>query len=53
MDTIEDPTHAPSRLRFSAGTLQNHPLPQLLERWRYLDALGFDTLWLTDHFANP
>jgi alkanesulfonate monooxygenase SsuD/methylene tetrahydromethanopterin reductase-like flavin-dependent oxidoreductase (luciferase family) len=40
-------------LRFSAGTLQNHPLPTLIERWRYLDGLGFDTLWLTDHFANP
>jgi alkanesulfonate monooxygenase SsuD/methylene tetrahydromethanopterin reductase-like flavin-dependent oxidoreductase (luciferase family) len=40
-------------LRFSSGTLQRLPWPELVERWRYLDGLGFDTLWLTDHFANP
>lgn len=46
-------TPSPHPLRFSAGTLQNHPLPALIDRWRYLDDLSFDTLWLTDHFANP
>lgn len=40
-------------IRFSSGTLQNHPLSTLVERWQRLDALGFDTLWLTDHFAHP
>jgi alkanesulfonate monooxygenase SsuD/methylene tetrahydromethanopterin reductase-like flavin-dependent oxidoreductase (luciferase family) len=25
----------------------------LLERWQYLDELGFDSVWVADHFANP
>jgi alkanesulfonate monooxygenase SsuD/methylene tetrahydromethanopterin reductase-like flavin-dependent oxidoreductase (luciferase family) len=25
----------------------------MIERWRYLEALGFDLVWLADHFVNP
>jgi alkanesulfonate monooxygenase SsuD/methylene tetrahydromethanopterin reductase-like flavin-dependent oxidoreductase (luciferase family) len=40
-------------LRFGSGTLQRVPWGDLVKRWTFLDDLGFDTLWLTDHFANP
>lgn len=34
-------------------TIQNVPLSTLVERWRYLDELGFDSAWVADHFTNP
>lgn len=40
-------------LRFGSGTLQKFAWHELVERWRMLADLGFDTLWLTDHIANP
>ena len=40
-------------LRFGSGTLQRVPWTELIERWTFLEAVGFDTLWLTDHFSNP
>jgi len=42
-------THTP---RFGVITLQTVPWPAQIERWRYLEALGFDHAWLADHFAN-
>jgi alkanesulfonate monooxygenase SsuD/methylene tetrahydromethanopterin reductase-like flavin-dependent oxidoreductase (luciferase family) len=41
------------RLRFGFITAQNAPWPALVERWRYLERLGFDTAWVADHFVNP
>jgi len=32
-------------------TLQNAPWATLLERWLLLDELGFDSVWVADHFA--
>lgn len=40
-------------LRFGVVTLQNAPWTTLVERWQYLDELGFDSAWVADHFVNP
>jgi alkanesulfonate monooxygenase SsuD/methylene tetrahydromethanopterin reductase-like flavin-dependent oxidoreductase (luciferase family) len=40
-------------LRFGVVTLQNAPCSALMERWRYLDELDFDSAWVADHFVNP
>src|SRR5215210_8749522 len=39
-------------LRFGVITIQNVPWPTLVERWQYLDELGFDSAWVADHFTN-
>jgi alkanesulfonate monooxygenase SsuD/methylene tetrahydromethanopterin reductase-like flavin-dependent oxidoreductase (luciferase family) len=39
--------------RFGVITIQNVPWPTLVERWQYLDELGFDSAWVADHFTNP
>ena len=36
-------------LRFGVYILQDAPLPELRERWREAEALGFDQIWLADH----
>src|SRR5262245_65044830 len=41
------------RLRFGVMTLQNLPYHAMVARWRQLDALGFDSVWLGDHFVDP
>jgi alkanesulfonate monooxygenase SsuD/methylene tetrahydromethanopterin reductase-like flavin-dependent oxidoreductase (luciferase family) len=33
-------------------TLQRPPLADLVERWRRVEALGFDSLWLADHLMQ-
>jgi len=33
--------------------LQDAPWPTLVERARRVEAMGFDTLWVADHFVNP
>src|SRR5665811_1323736 len=38
---------------FGVMVLQNAPWPVLLERARRVEAMGFDTLWVGDHFVNP
>jgi alkanesulfonate monooxygenase SsuD/methylene tetrahydromethanopterin reductase-like flavin-dependent oxidoreductase (luciferase family) len=40
-------------LRFGILAPQVVPVPVQLERWRELDELGFDSVWLADHFVNP
>ena len=42
-----------SPLRFGIITLQSVPWPAMFERWRLIEALGFDSAWLPDHFVNP
>lgn len=34
-------------------TLPNAPWETTARQWRYLEALGFDSLWTCDHFVNP
>ena len=40
------------RPRFGIHTLQTTSWPELRDRWRWLDELGFDSLWLTDHLTR-
>lgn len=43
----------PGTLRFGICTDQNMPWPATVERWQYLEALGFDSLWVCDHLIQP
>lgn len=40
------------KIRFGVGVLQDMPWPRLVELWRFLDTLEFDSVWLSDHFVN-
>jgi alkanesulfonate monooxygenase SsuD/methylene tetrahydromethanopterin reductase-like flavin-dependent oxidoreductase (luciferase family) len=40
-------------MKLGAVTLQNRPWPELVESWRRLDELGLESIWVTDHLANP
>jgi alkanesulfonate monooxygenase SsuD/methylene tetrahydromethanopterin reductase-like flavin-dependent oxidoreductase (luciferase family) len=37
-------------VRFGIGTGNRRPFPELLRQWRWIEALGFDTAWVVDHF---
>jgi alkanesulfonate monooxygenase SsuD/methylene tetrahydromethanopterin reductase-like flavin-dependent oxidoreductase (luciferase family) len=39
-------------VRLGVITLQNAPWPELVERWRTLDELGVETIWVADHLGN-
>ena len=41
-----------ARVKLGVLTLQNAPWPELVERWRTLDELGVETIWVADHLAN-
>ena len=40
-------------LRFGIVTPQLVPWQTMVERWRYVEALEFDSAWVVDHFVNP
>ncbi len=40
-------------LRIGICTDQNMTWEESVERWRYLEGLGFDSLWLCDHLIQP
>ena len=42
-------------MRFGVMTLQAAPYPALTERWRRIEAMGFDSIWIADHSSarNP
>jgi alkanesulfonate monooxygenase SsuD/methylene tetrahydromethanopterin reductase-like flavin-dependent oxidoreductase (luciferase family) len=40
-------------IRFGIATLQHLPWHKEVERWRLIENLGFDSVWLADHFVNP
>lgn len=40
-------------LRFGICTDQNMDWPTTVERWKYYESLGFDSLWNCDHFEQP
>lgn len=42
-------TSSPPRL-FGIHTIQTLPWPELRKRWQWIEGLGFDSLWLPDHF---
>jgi alkanesulfonate monooxygenase SsuD/methylene tetrahydromethanopterin reductase-like flavin-dependent oxidoreductase (luciferase family) len=40
-------------VKFGVLTLPNVHWDELRRRWRHLDELGVDTIWVADHLANP
>lgn len=48
-----DTTNGHRGLRFGLCTDQNLPWETLVERWRYFEELGFDSVWDCDHFQQP
>jgi alkanesulfonate monooxygenase SsuD/methylene tetrahydromethanopterin reductase-like flavin-dependent oxidoreductase (luciferase family) len=40
-------------MRFGAMTLPNVSWAELEGRWRTLDELGFDSIWVADHLVSP
>lgn len=40
-------------LRFGILTLNNLPWSRLIEDWKLIESLGFDSAWVADHFVNP
>ncbi len=41
------------RLRFGVGAPQIPPYRTLVDRWRYFEELGFDSIWDFDHLLQP
>ena len=39
-------------MKFGVITLQNAPWPELVDRWRRLDELGIETIWVADELGN-
>ena len=40
-------------IAFGVATGQTTPYRELVERWRYFEELGFDSIWHFDHFLQP
>src|SRR5450759_2669072 len=40
-------------LRFGIITLQDLTWPTLVEHWQHIESLGYDSVWVADHFVNP
>ena len=40
-------------IRFGIWTPQITPWPEITKRWQHIETLGFDSLWVVDHFVNP
>jgi alkanesulfonate monooxygenase SsuD/methylene tetrahydromethanopterin reductase-like flavin-dependent oxidoreductase (luciferase family) len=45
--------HMSQELRFGVITVQNRPWKKEVERWQFIEALGFDSVWVADHFVDP
>ena len=41
-----------SKIQIGINVLQNQPVSELYKRWKTVEDLGFDSLWLADHFAT-
>lgn len=39
-------------LQFGIITLQSEPWENLVQHWREVEELGFDSVWVADHFCN-
>jgi alkanesulfonate monooxygenase SsuD/methylene tetrahydromethanopterin reductase-like flavin-dependent oxidoreductase (luciferase family) len=40
-------------IRFGIITIQNLAWTTLVEHWQHIEALGYDSVWVADHFLNP
>ena len=38
-------------LRFGVATVQNTSWETLVKRWQFIEQVGFDSLWVADHFT--
>ncbi len=45
--------HMSKPLRFGIITVPNLAWSEELERWKFIESLGFDTVWVADHFVDP
>lgn len=45
------PAHLPPRREFGIQTIQTWTWSELRDRWTWFESLGFDSLWLPDHFV--
>lgn len=43
--------HASTIPQFGIQTIQTWTWPEMRDRWRWFESLGFDSLWLPDHFV--
>ena len=41
-----------SQMKFGVITIQNTGWPTILQRWQHIEQLGFDSVWVADHFVN-
>jgi F420-dependent oxidoreductase-like protein len=48
----EDVVAVEQRIRVGVVSGARLPYPQLIERWQEAEQLGFDTVWVTDHFIT-
>ena len=51
--TMVGPTSAAGSIRYGICTDQAAPYATLVDRWRYFEELGFDSIWDCDHFLRP
>ncbi len=42
-----------NKIRFGVFTSQILPWEKEVKRWRLIESLGFDSIWLGDHFTDP
>lgn len=42
-----------NKVRFGVIAVQNATWETLAKRWQYIEKMGFDTLWIADHFTVP
>jgi alkanesulfonate monooxygenase SsuD/methylene tetrahydromethanopterin reductase-like flavin-dependent oxidoreductase (luciferase family) len=45
--------HTNQELRFGIITVQNLTWEKEVERWHFIESLGFDSVWVADHFVDP
>jgi len=50
--TMKEGENVNDKLRFGIVTLQNIPWEEQVKRWQSIEALGFDSVWVADHFVN-
>ncbi len=45
--------HMTQDVRFGIMTVPSLSWEKEIERWRFIEALGFDSVWVADHFVDP
>ncbi len=39
-------------LHFGIITIQDRPYRAMVEQWKHIEAVGYDSIWLVDHFVD-